>query len=278
MPQLYMLTVRGLQVKSDWAAVHDRLLDDFPQVTEVLATTMTETLLIACEGDADIDGWLAGVSDAILSRRLRAATRRSPGAPPIGEHEQSGHKARTDPSVNGHPNKREGNSMSKQDFLSAGLADAPHRVSAEHDLDAKWRRVVGRRSFLKGVGLAGVAAVPGSALFASEAMAARSAITKGDVAILRLLAAIELIESDLWQQYNELGGVNGGNPAYMAALSNLDSDMPQYIADNTDDELSHAAFLNAYLRSKGAQPVNLKRVPDVAEQQGDRGEAGRSPD
>ena len=106
--------------------------------------------------------------------------------------------------------------------------------------------------------MAGAAAVPGSALFASEAMAHRSGgITNGDVAILRFLAAAELIESDLWQQYNELGGVNGGNPAYMAALSNLDSDMPQYIADNTDDELSHAAFLNAYLRSKGAEPVNL---------------------
>jgi hypothetical protein len=43
----------------------------------------------------------------------------------------------------------------------------------------------------------------------------------------------------------------------MAALSNLDGDMPQYIADNTDDEESHAAFLNEYLRSKGAEPVNL---------------------
>jgi hypothetical protein len=82
-------------------------------------------------------------------------------------------------------------------------------------------------------------------------------LSAGDVAILRLLAAIELIESDLWQQYNELGGVNGGNSAYIAALENLDSDMPQYISDNTDDELSHAAFLNAYLRSKGAPPVNL---------------------
>ena len=80
---------------------------------------------------------------------------------------------------------------------------------------------------------------------------------EGDIAILRFLAAVELIETDLWQQYNELGGVNGGNPSYMAALSNLDSDMPQYIADNTDDEESHAAFLNAYLQSKGAQPVNL---------------------
>jgi hypothetical protein len=117
--------------------------------------------------------------------------------------------------------------------------------------------VVGRRSFLKGVGLAGAAAIPGTALFASESLAAGGALTKGDVAILRFLAAAELIESDLWQQYNELGGQNGGNPAYMAALSNLDGDMPQYIADNTDDEISHAAFLNAYLRSKGAEPVNL---------------------
>jgi hypothetical protein len=137
-------------------------------------------------------------------------------------------------------------------------------TSIQDDLEAKWQGVVGRRSFLKGVGLAGAAAVPGSALFASEASAATRVITHGDVAILRLLAAIELIESDLWQQYNELGGVNGGNPAYIAALSNLDSDMPQYIADNTDDELSHAAFLNAYLRSKGAPPVNLdefRRLP-----------------
>jgi hypothetical protein len=136
-------------------------------------------------------------------------------------------------------------------------ADPRDPVSEEDDVQAQWRRVVGRRSFLKGVGLAGAAAVPGSALFAGEAMARSSAITKSDVAILRFLAAAELIESDLWQQYNELGGQNGGNPAYMAALSNLDGDMPQYISDNTDDEISHAAFLNAYLRSKGAEPVNL---------------------
>jgi hypothetical protein len=127
----------------------------------------------------------------------------------------------------------------------------------EDDVQAQWRRVVGRRSFLKGVGLAGAAAIPGSALFATEATARSSSLTHGDVAVLRFLAAAELIESDLWQQYDELGGVKGGNPAYMAALSNLDSDMPQYISDNTDDEISHAAFLNAYLRSKGAEPVNL---------------------
>src|SRR3984893_1773096 len=143
-------------------------------------------------------------------------------------------------------------------YVSPSLrTDAEHAEFEEGDVQAQWRRVVGRRSFLKAVGLAGAAALPGSALFASEAMARSGAVTKGDVAILRFLAAAELIESDLWEQYNELGGVNGGNRAYMAALSNLDSDMPQYIADNTDDEISHAAFLNAYLRSKGAQPVNL---------------------
>ena len=146
----------------------------------------------------------------------------------------------------------------REPHVSTSLrTDVEHQDVEQDELQAQWRRVVGRRSFLKGVGLAGAAAVPGSALFASEAMARSSAISKGDVAILRFLAAAELIESDLWQQYNELGGVNGGNPAYMAALSNLDSDMPQYIADNTDDEISHAAFLNAYLRSKGAEPVNL---------------------
>jgi hypothetical protein len=143
--------------------------------------------------------------------------------------------------------------MQTQQTTQAGATTAV----LEEDLQAHWRRVVGRRSFLKGVGLAGAAALPGSALLSGNALASASRLRAGDVAILRLLAAVELIESDLWQQYNELGGVNGGNAAYMAALSNLDGDMPQYIADNTDDELSHAAFLNAYLRSKGAQPVNL---------------------
>ncbi len=149
--------------------------------------------------------------------------------------------------------------MSKRDSASVIAVDARHPAPVEDDVHTQWRRVVGRRSFLKGVGLAGAAAVPGSALLAGSAMAGTSRLTGGDVAILRFLAAVELIESDLWQQYNELGGVNGGNPAYMAALSNLDGDMPQYIADNTDDELSHAAFLNAYLRSKGAQAVSLDK-------------------
>jgi hypothetical protein len=145
--------------------------------------------------------------------------------------------------------------MNNQRTSSALPAEAQHTEDA---VRSHWNRVVGRRSFLKGVGVAGAAMLPGSALLASRAMAdTASEISDGDIPILRFLAAAELIETDLWQQYNELGGVNGGNPSYMAALSNLDGDMPQYIADNTDDEESHAAFLNEYLRSKGAEPVNL---------------------
>jgi hypothetical protein len=71
-PRLLMLTVPGLEVVSDWRAVHDRLLDDFPGITDVLATTITATLLIVHEGDADVDAWLEGISDGILSRRLSA--------------------------------------------------------------------------------------------------------------------------------------------------------------------------------------------------------------
>jgi hypothetical protein len=129
------------------------------------------------------------------------------------------------------------------------------------DLHAKWHSVVRRRAFLKGLGIAGAMLPAGTLLAtgvkAADVEAASGELTKGDAAVLRFLAAAEILETDLWQQYNELGGVDGGNAAYVAALQNLDGDMPQYITDNTDDEVSHAAFLNAYLMSRGADPVDL---------------------
>ena len=134
-------------------------------------------------------------------------------------------------------------------------------------------RPVDRRSFLKGGLLAGGAAV-GAGLLATGPLAraqgqpqTSGALNKGDIAILRFLAAAELIESDLWTQYAELGGI-GTNPPievdpnptlnnYQVALSNLDGDGPQYITSNTTDEITHATFLNAYLESKGVEPVNF---------------------
>src|SRR5579862_2306228 len=114
-------------------------------------------------------------------------------------------------------------------------------------------KTVPRRSFLKGIGVAGIALSAGSLLAAEAADESGSgALSSGDAAILRFLAAAEIIEADLWQQYNELGGIQdsevpggSGNPVYTAALAVLDEDMAQYIHDNTEDEYSHQNFINA---------------------------------
>jgi hypothetical protein len=117
-----------------------------------------------------------------------------------------------------------------------------------------------RRRFL---GLAGSAAVglvslPAASVPAAAAGSGRP--SKRDVAILRFLAAAELVETDLWQQYAELAV---GNPAYMEALEAIDDDLPVYTVDITEDELSHAEFINAYLASIGEQPVNLDQFRTI---------------
>jgi len=132
---------------------------------------------------------------------------------------------------------------------------------------------INRRSFVKsGLTAAGVATVgagllaDGSSLLAQEGPEEHSGrLTPGDAALLRFAAAAEILETDFWVQYNELGGIQdsevpggSGNPAYTAALEVLDADMAQYVHDNTDDEFTHQNFLNAYLASKGADTVNLE--------------------
>jgi ferritin-like protein len=99
---------------------------------------------------------------------------------------------------------------------------------------------------------------------AVPAFASGGSLTSGDAAILRFLSAAEILETDLWQQYNELAGIQdkevpggSGNEAYTEAVEVLDEDMNQYIHDNTEDEMTHFSFLNAYLESRGAQSVNL---------------------
>jgi len=132
-----------------------------------------------------------------------------------------------------------------------------------------------RRSFLLKGAAVGVASLGAGGLLLEPAEALAKArpkggLTKGDVAILRFLAAAELIETDLWQQYNELAGIQDsevpggtGNPDYAEAVAVLDEDMDQYIHDNTDDEISHAAFINAYLKAHGAEPVNLSKFRNL---------------
>jgi hypothetical protein len=122
-----------------------------------------------------------------------------------------------------------------------------------------------RRSFLKtGLATAGAVTFSAGLLEGARASAQSSGLTAGDAAILQFLAAGELLEVDFWTQYNELGGIQDsevpggtGNLIYTELLRSIDRNFPQYIHDNTDDEISHATFINAYLVSRGAEPVSL---------------------
>jgi hypothetical protein len=154
---------------------------------------------------------------------------------------------------------------------SSEATGSPNETSTSSSIE----RVFKRRSFLKGLGVVGAALSAGSLLTAvSEAQGRNDVITVGDVAILRFLAAAEILETDLWQQYNELGGIQddevpggSGSRLYTSALEVLDEDMPQYIHDNTEDELSHEVFINAYLVSKGAEPVSLEQFRNLPSSQ-----------
>jgi len=163
---------------------------------------------------------------------------------------------------------------------AAGLSEATTTSTGE-EVNSHENANVNRRSFMRHSLVAGAAATVGAGILANGnfavAQGASGKLTKGDVAILQFLAAAEIIESDLWLQYQELGGVQddevatlasklipgypakatGGNPLYMQDLLPLDSDMSQYIHDNTEDELTHEVFINEYLASKGAEQVNL---------------------
>jgi hypothetical protein len=167
--------------------------------------------------------------------------------------------------------------MSSRKPFSPVQANESSQPSVHGELNKQPNRVIRRRSFLKGLGVTGAAITAGVLLGETSEAASGPPITQGDAAILRFLAAAEIIESDLWLQYQELLGVQGnevssvaskqipgypaaptgGNAAFTTEILKLDGDMPQYIHDNTDDELSHETFINAYLISQGFDPVSL---------------------
>ena len=161
--------------------------------------------------------------------------------------------------------------------LPSPAATAEPTQTAVDEVNKQWNRVVRRRSFLKGLGVTGAALSAGAFLGTKAEAQSSASISQGDAAILRFLAAAEIIESDLWLQYQEFLGIQdsevsriaskqipgypaaptGGNQAFITEIVKLDMDMPQYIHDNTEDELSHETFINAYLISKGYDPVSL---------------------
>jgi hypothetical protein len=145
----------------------------------------------------------------------------------------------------------------------AGSTNRPLEENVEKRVKTR-KDSISRRFFLEtslavGAGTIGMGLLPNI-----RTARASGGLTPGDAALLRFPAALELLEADFWIQYNELGGIQdsevpggSGNPLYTAAIEVLDADMAQYIHDNTDDEITHHNFLNAYLMSKGAAPANL---------------------
>jgi len=147
-----------------------------------------------------------------------------------------------------------------------------------HNTWISMKSAINRRSFLKsgltavGAATAGMGLLTeGSSAFAQDEQDEfegnhKERITRGDAALLRFAAAAEILETDFWVQYNELAGIpdsevpgGTGNPKFSAALTQLDSDMAQYVHDNTDDEFTHQNFLNAYLAFKGAETISLEQ-------------------
>src|SRR5438270_2199448 len=147
---------------------------------------------------------------------------------------------------------------------SSRSESAPLEDNSEKRIKPR-KRYISRRSFLNKTIALGAGTVGAGLLGSIRTAAASGGLSSGDAALLRFPAALEILEADFWIQYNELGGIQDrevpggtGNEAYTQAIEVLDEDMPIYIHDNTDDEITHHQFLNAYLVSKGAAPVDLE--------------------
>ena len=125
-------------------------------------------------------------------------------------------------------------------------------------------RKFGRRFFMKSLAAGSASLLPVGAVFADhddrndrdDRRHDRLSITDSDAAILRFLAAAEILETDLWQQYTEFASVDS---RYADALEAIDDDMPTYVAQNTADEFSHQDFLNAFLVKMRKRPVSLEK-------------------
>src|SRR5436190_11323868 len=147
---------------------------------------------------------------------------------------------------------------------SSGSEHRPLEDNSEKRIQPR-KPSISRRSFLGNTIALGAGTVGAGLLGSIRTAEASGSLSAGDAALLRFPAALETIEADFWIQYNELGGIQddevpggSGNPAYTAALTVIEDEMDAYIHDNTDDEITHWNFLNAYLVSKGAEPSNLE--------------------
>src|SRR5437016_2675023 len=131
-------------------------------------------------------------------------------------------------------------------------------TAARQESDRFGKNGLGRRAFMKSMAFGGAALLPVASAVADhdkKEHANGHGISDRDADILRFLAAAEILETDLWQQYTEFANQDG---PYVEALETIDDDMPTYVTQNTNDELSHQDFLNAFLVKSHKRPVNLE--------------------
>src|SRR5262245_2206358 len=163
-----------------------------------------------------------------------------------------------------------------KEYMNTNTKSLPgvNEPGTELPLSFRNRNRMGRRFFIKSMASAGAFLLPVSAALADRGprRLARGSITEGDAAILRFLAAAEILETDAWQQYNELSNLDG---PYMEALEAIDDEMPSYVTQNTADEFSHQDFLNAFLVKMRKRPVNLDRFRTVPSSPAAPVQAGR---
>src|SRR6201993_5517271 len=91
------------------------------------------------------------------------------------------------------------------------------------------KRPTNRRAFLTNGMVAAGAVTMGASLLPGSSAAFggdedRAPITKGDIAILTFLSALEQVEADLWIQYAELGGPSPAVPSSQG-LSAIDLEL-----------------------------------------------------
>jgi hypothetical protein len=75
MEQLCRITVPGLSVKRDFAASRERLLADFPNIHEVLATTAPETLMVLYSGPENVRAWLDSLLESVPAPEVKRSVR-----------------------------------------------------------------------------------------------------------------------------------------------------------------------------------------------------------
>jgi len=163
----------------------------------------------------------------------------------------------------------------KEIRLMNGKSELPSTVEqARHDQLLAPPQKFGRRLFVKSLVLGGASILPAGTIAAQpkDRKRGRRSFDEGDAAILRFLAAAEILETDLWQQYNELANLDG---PYKDSLETIDEDMPSYITQNTNDEFSHQDFLNAFLVAMNEEPVNLDKFATLPSSPAATNQSGR---